>query len=136
MAYVLCLKDTHLISRSGRSLHLKASLDPQRVPDQCVWELISRGCAPCNEQGQILISGTPFNVTPVVEKEPEPAPEVEVEPTREDLIDAAVKVAIEEGPEADISLKTGLPKVGPVSHRVGFKVNAEEVRKSVKRLGY
>jgi hypothetical protein len=145
MAYVLCLKPMHVVSLTGHSLLLEEKLAPQRVPDEVVPELLRLGCVPCDEEGNVIVTGVPLAVRrmkhedlplyqghkALVANEPEP-PTV----SEEMKIDEAVKAIIEAKDSALMNAKLGFPKVYAVSERVGFKVTQLQIVASCKRLGY
>lgn len=134
MAYVLCLKNMRVISRTGISMALESKMEPQRVPDALLPELISSGCVQCDEHGNILVHGIPL----AVRRLGDAAPADEPQPTfdREAAIDAAVKSLIEGADPKNLNKVNGFPKVFAVRVIVGFQVSKDEVEASVRRLGY
>lgn len=143
MAYVLCLKPLHVISLSGHSLLLEDKLVPQPVPDETMPELMKLGCVPCDEHGNVIVTGVPLAVRRM-ENEDIPlyhdyARTKEREPptvSEEMQIDAAVKAAFDAKDTSLIDVKHGFPKVYAVSERAGFKVTRLQIVASCKRLGY
>lgn len=133
MAHVLCLKPMHVISVTGISLELQASMGPQLVPDRVVPELQARGCVECDERGRVLVNGIPLGVHKISD---EAAPVDLPQESREAVIDNAVTQVIATGDKTLRSQKDGAPKTFAVSELAGFRVTTVEIHESLKRLGY
>ena len=142
MAYVLCLKEMHVISTTGRSLMLENKLAPQYVPDEVVPELLKVGCVQCDAEGNVLVNGQPIAVrrlqTEVIDPAPKLIPTVEREPptvSEEMKIDAAVVALLDAGDPSTLDRVHGYPKVSHVSERCGFRVTRLQIQASCQRTG-
>lgn len=144
MAYVLCLKPLHVVSITGHSLLLDEKLAPQKVPDETLPELMKLGCVPCDEEGNVIVTGVPLAVRrmkhedlPLYHTHESLKKEVEPPTVSEEMkIDEVVKAIVEGKDSTLIDAKHGFPKVYAVSERVGFRVTRIEIVASCKRLGY
>ena len=129
MPYVLSLNPVVIRSLSGHSAMIEPSKPTAIVPD-LVQAALAQGCVQCDEQGNVLINGTPVKLSPVDAGPAKPAV-VDEEPAannRMAAIKRAIQGLVDDGNPGHFNSVTGLLKVPAVSDRCGFKVSVDEIR--------
>lgn len=134
MAFILCYTPLRISSKSGHVALLTASREPQHIPEDLVPDAVLQGCVRCNEEGHVLVTGTPVVVRAVGAAPEKRDPPADL-PVREQAITAAVKTVIESPSPTEITT-TGIPRVFAISERCGFKVSQSEVLAALKQLGF